>query len=345
MTSKHSQRKNEHVSLAEKFYSTPKNADFNRVKFIHQSLPEINLSDIDYSTYLGHLKLKCPFYIEAMTGGSEQTKKLNARLAQIANATGIAMACGSQSIALADSSLIDTFSIIRHYDKNGVVIANMSASHSLDDAIKVVKMINANALEIHINAPQELIMPEGDRSFYWLDQIKAINDHFNLPIIIKEVGYGMAKETIQKLLDAGIKIVNVSGRGGTNFAKIENFRRPDQDLFYLNDWGQTTVQSLLEAQSVHRHPEIIASGGIQTPLDIAKALCLGANAVGIAGEMLHLLIHNSNDEIIKIIKQWQAGLKIIMTMLGCRNIYDLQQQKLLLDEKLLNYIKQRHIKY
>ncbi|TPR24066.1 type 2 isopentenyl-diphosphate Delta-isomerase [Apilactobacillus timberlakei] len=344
MTSQHSQRKNEHVSLAEKFFDNHSKSGFDNVRFIHQSLPEINLNEIDLSTNIQDLKLDFPFYIEAMTGGSDYTKKLNDKLSKVAKATGIAMATGSQSIALKDSSTVESFAVARkNYD--GPIFANIGASHNLSDAKKVIKMVNADALEIHVNVAQELIMPEGERKFYWLDNIQNIVNNINIPVIVKEVGFGMAKETIQKLKSIGVKNINISGRGGTNFATIENFRRHNKELNYLSTWGQTTVESLLEAYSFSSDLSIISSGGIRNPLDIAKSIALGSNAVGMSGFILNSVIKNGIEETINQINEFKNGLKIIMTLLSCRTIYELQQKKLVLDSKLVAYLQQRSLSY
>ena len=145
------------------------------------------------------------------------------------------MAVGSQSVALKQPELAPTFSVVRQYNPDGLVIANMGAGHSVADAQAVVEMVAADALQIHINAAQEIIMPEGDREFYWLDQLAAVVAKLDLPVIVKEVGFGMTAKTVQKLMAIGVNNVDLSGRGGTSFAKIENFRRPEKEMAYLDN--------------------------------------------------------------------------------------------------------------
>lgn len=345
MINQHSHRKDEHVSLAEYFNRANHHDYFDQLRFVHQSLPETDYQQINPSTKLGPLTLKWPFYIEAMTGGSRQTGQLNAQLAKIAKATDLAMAVGSESVALQDPKLIKTFSIVRKVNPKGIIFANLGASHSYQDAQKVIDIIDADALEIHLNVPQELIMPEGHRSFHWLKNIKSVVSNVKKPVIIKEVGFGMSKETLKQLQSIGVKYANVSGHGGTNFAKIENYRRPEKDLSYLEKWGLTTPESLFEARPFEPEMKIIASGGIKNPLDIAKALALGASAVGVAGVILHSLLRRGPDKTIQMIKDWQRGLKIIMTMLGYKDIVQLQQQRLLLSPSLISYLHQRHLTY
>ncbi|GAA6114752.1 type 2 isopentenyl-diphosphate Delta-isomerase [Apilactobacillus apinorum] len=347
MVNRQSHRKDEHVSLAIKFYDPQSHAGFDHLRFIHQGIPEINLNEVNLNSHIDKIKLDFPFYIEAMTGGSEYTKKLNQSLAKIAKETGIAMATGSQSVALKDYSLSDSFSIVRETNPNGNIFSNIGASLDVKNAQKAVDMMDSNALEIHINTPQEIIMPEGDREFNWIDNIKEISQNLNVPVIVKEVGFGMSAETVQLLIDNGVKNINISGKGGTNFSKIENYRRKEQELDYLSDWGQTTVESLLEVKKakVSNDVTIIASGGIRTPLDAAKAIALGADAIGMAAPILYSLIKNGEDETIKFINDFKDGLINIMTMLGCNNIDDLKQVKMLVDSQLQNYINQRNIPY
>lgn len=345
MVSIQSHRKDEHVSLAIKFYDKISHAGFDKLRFVHQGIPEISLDDIDASTNIEDIKMNSPIYIEAMTGGSGYTKKLNQQLARIAKSTGIAMATGSQSVALKDNSVTSSFEIVRETNPNGIIFSNLGASADVLRANAAVKMMNSDAIEIHINAPQEIIMPEGDRKFNWIENIKSIQKSLDCPVIVKEVGFGMSKETIQQLVDAGIKNINISGKGGTSFSKIENYRRKKQEMDYLEDWGQTTVESLLEAQQFKNKTNIIASGGIRTPLDAVKAIALGANAVGIAAPILYSLIKNGEEETVEFINDFIYGIKSIMAMLGTKNLSELQRKKMILNSDLLSYISQRRLPY
>ncbi|WP_261809477.1 type 2 isopentenyl-diphosphate Delta-isomerase [Levilactobacillus humaensis] len=342
--SRHAHRKDEHLSLAEKFYTPVAASQFDDLRFIHQSLPEMAVADVDLTTHLGPLSLPVPLLIEAMTGGSPRTGKVNASLGRLAAQTGMAVASGSQSIALKDSQAIATFTPLRENNPDGLVFANIGAGHGSQDARTVVDMLAADALEIHINTAQELVMPEGDRTFHWLDNIGEAVARLDVPVIVKEVGFGMAHETLQQLAAVGVTLVDLGGRGGTNFAQIENFRRPGKDLDYLAGWGQTTVESLLEAR---QQPElqVIATGGIRQPLDVAKALALGANVVGSAGQILHHLIKTDEAATTQFLLDWQTGLKTIMTLLGTTSIADLQQQRLLLSRDLRDYCEQRQLTY
>ncbi|TMS99106.1 type 2 isopentenyl-diphosphate Delta-isomerase [Apilactobacillus kunkeei] len=345
MVSIQSHRKDEHVSLAIKFYEKNSHAGFDQLRFVHQGIPEISLNEIDTSTNIEGIKMKFPIYIEAMTGGSEYTKKLNEKLATIAKSTGIAMATGSQSVALKDNNLASSFEIVREANPNGIVFSNLGASADVSRAKAAVEMMKSDAIEIHINTPQEMIMPEGDREFKWIENIKSIQKELEIPVIVKEVGFGMSKETIQQLIDAGVKNINISGKGGTSFSKIENYRRKKQEMDYLEDWGQTTVESLLEAQPFKNSVNIIASGGIRTPLDAVKSIALGANAVGIAAPILYSLIKNGEEETVSFINEFIYGMKSTMTMLGVKNISELQNKRMILSPDLQSYVSQRALPY
>ncbi|MFC6289258.1 type 2 isopentenyl-diphosphate Delta-isomerase [Levilactobacillus angrenensis] len=341
---RHAHRKDEHLSLAEKFYQPVAASQFDQLRFIHQSLPEIAVRDVDLTTHLGPLTLPVPFLIEAMTGGSPRTGQVNAQLGRIAAATGMAVSSGSQSIALQDASTVETFTPLRENNPDGIVFANIGAGHTVAQAQTAIDMLAANALEIHVNTAQEIVMPEGDRDFHWLDSIGQTVAGVNVPVIIKEVGFGMAQETLAKLATVGVQYVDLGGRGGTNFAQIENFRRPNKELSYLAGWGQTTVESLFEAHQVPQL-QVIATGGVRQPLDAAKALALGANVVGSAGHILHSLIKTDEATTTAMLLDWQDGLRDIMTLLGTRNLAALKAQRLLLSPALESYCRQRCLQY
>lgn len=323
-------RKDEHVSLAKAFHK-PHLTDFDAIRIIHHSLPELQVADVSLTTTLAQQTISSPFYINAMTGGSEKTKKINEQLALVARETHLAMATGSVSAALKDSSVRDSFTIVRETNPNGVLLANVGAGTSLENAQAAVDLLQADALQIHLNAPQELVMPEGDRDFRnWLADIAHIVAHLSVPVIVKEVGFGMTRETIQQLVTSGVQAIDISGRGGTSFTQIENARRSKREFSYLVDFGQSTVQSLLEAKQVTAQFELIASGGIRNAYDIFKALCLGAQSVGVSGTILNELLTNGVEATIELVQRWQQELQTLLALTGCQTIADTQKVPLLL---------------
>lgn len=331
-------RKDAHIALADKQYKTRADSDFDKVRFVPNALPQVALEEIDASvSVLGSevcdsVHWCSPIYINAMTGGSDAAKKVNASLARVAAKNSVAMASGSLSAALRDETLLSTFSVIRSENPHGFVMANVSAGTSASDALRAVNMIHANALQVHLNAAQELVMQEGDRDFRnWLRNIESIVsacEALKVPVIVKETGCGISAKDVQRLKDVGVRTVDVSGRGGTNFVTIENARRNLGDCDYLADWGLTTVESLVDIRKCDslKNMEVFASGGVRTPLDVVRALALGASAVGVAGEFLHTLMHEGEDALSLQIDNWKKQIRVIMALLGCKTVKDLQEK-------------------
>ncbi|MGM0213924.1 type 2 isopentenyl-diphosphate Delta-isomerase [Enterococcus sp. AZ109] len=337
-------RKDEHLLLAKAQQNEPKENDFDAVSFVHQSLVSISDDQIDLSTSILGLKLEVPFYINAMTGGSEKTKIFNQQLAMVAKATGLMMATGSVSAALKDPSVADSYTIVRETNPDGLILANMGAGRSATDAKKMIDLLQADAFQIHINVPQELVMPEGEHDFeLWEDNIRTTIQAVDVPVIVKEVGFGMAHETIQKLIDLGVQAVDVSGRGGTSFTQIENSRRKHHELSYLDNWGQSTVISLLEAQPFVNDLTLLASGGIRNAFDIFKAISLGANAVGISGTLLNTLMSDGVDATIELVEDWKAQLRLLYALTGKATTKDVQKNQLIITGKPKEWAELRGI--
>ena len=346
MESRQSQRKNEHLSLASKYYDAAHaNHPFDQVRLIHNALPEKAVADIKTTTeLLPGLRMAFPFYLEAMTGGSAQAEQINRQLAHVAAKHRLAMATGSASIALKNPTTRASFSVVRDEDPNGIIIANLSAKATVAEAKKAIELLRADALELHLNAAQELIMPEGDRSFYWLENIRKLTAAVPVPVIVKEVGFGMTKDNIIQLSKAGVKAINISGRGGTNFAMIENRRNHQEDFSMLADWGQTTPEALLEARATRCKTAIIASGGITSPLDVIKAGVLGARSCGVAGYFLNILVKDGVEKLDQVISDWKVAITRLLTLLGVSSYTDLVNVDCLLSPNLLSYISQRKLK-
>lgn len=336
-------RKDEHVSLAKAFHNKQKN-EFDSVHLVHTALPQLATTDVDLSTNVADFTLTSPFYINAITGGSEKTKKINRDLAIVARETDLMIATGSVSAALQDSSLIDSYAVMREEYPEGKILANIGAGTSAEKAQEAIQLFHADALQIHLNAPQELVMPEGDRDFSnWLTLIQEIQQTISVPLIVKEVGFGMTRETIEQLAQIGVKTIDVSGRGGTSFTQIENARRKNRELTYLADWGQSTVTSLLEAHEANATVEVLASGGIRSAYDIFKALCLGAQAAGTSGTVLTHLMNHGVEETISLIKQWQEELRLLYTLVGARTTNDLKYQSLIFSGAVKDWCEAREI--
>lgn len=349
------QRKDDHIKLACEQYKSHADAGFEQVRFIPNALPQLALSDVDTSVRVfgKSAKWDVPLYINAMTGGSKNGENINAMLAKVAAKTGVAMASGSLSAALKNPRLAETFSVIRRFNPRGFVMANVSAGASVEQAIKAVEILQANALQIHLNAAQELVMSEGDRDFSaWLSNIEAVVralDSMKVPVVVKETGCGMSAGDVLQLQNVGVRAVDVGGRGGTNFVAIENARRGrGRGYEFLDSWGLTTVESLLDIAQCDKilhdscdscdgavagscaQMQVFASGGVRTPLDVVRALKLGASAVGVAGEFLHTLTCGGTDALVEQIEDWKAQIRVIMALLGCKNIAALRKNSRIL---------------
>ena len=336
------QRKIDHIQFA---LSTGQSCShgFSDVSFVHQSLPNTSCEHISLQTRIGELSLSSPIFINAMTGGGgAETERVNESLAMAAKHQGLAMAVGSQMAALRDKREELSYKVVRRANPNGIVFANLGSEATVEQAKRAIEMIEANAIQIHLNVIQELTMPEGDRDFTGaLRRIERIVKECAVPVIVKEVGFGMSKETIQKLRNVGVTIIDVGGFGGTNFAGIENERR-QRVLSYFNDWGIPTAASLVEAKSVGG-ASLIGSGGLQTALDAAKAIALGASAVAFAGQFLRILVHHGVEALIQELAALHEDLVLIMTALGANTIEQLQHVPLVISGYTHHWLTERGI--
>lgn len=326
-------RKDEHIKYALK-YQSPYNS-FDDIELIHHSLPDYDLSEIDLHTHFAGRDFEFPFYINAMTGGSEKGRAVNQKLAQIAQATGLVMVTGSYSAALKNPH-DDSYPSKEEFPEL-LLATNIGIDKPYELGLQTIHEMQPIFLQVHVNLMQELLMPEGEREFrQWKENLADYATKMPAPVILKEVGFGMDLKTIEMAHKLGIKTVDISGRGGTSFAYIENQRGHNRS--YLDEWGQSTVQTLLNAQPMIDKIEILASGGVRHPLDIIKCLVLGAKAVGVSRAILELVEKYSVEEVITIINGWKDDLRLIMCALNCKTIAELRQVDYLLYGKLLSLI-------
>lgn len=328
-------RKREHIEnyLRSSYTGNPL---FDDVLLVHNSLPECDFYEVDTSIMFLNKKINFPLMINAMTGGSEFTEDINRDLSLIAKEFNLPMAVGSQTLAMEDKDAIKSYQIVRENMEDGIVLGNLSGRATVDEAKFAVEMIGADGLQIHLNPAQELAMDEGDRTFRGiLTNIEKIVASLDVPVIVKEVGFGMSKEVVKRLYDSGVRIVDVSGYGGTNFMEVENLRNPENDLSELYSWGIPTAMSVIGAKSLELDDlQIISSGGVRNSLDIAKSIAIGADMVAISGEILSYLIHGGYEYTM----QYLAGLiyktKIVMTLTGSKNIEELKKTKYFITGRL-----------
>ncbi len=344
-------RKDDHVQLAEELTTEGRAAHpaggFHDLRFMHHSFNGLARDAVDISTTVTGTHWPVPFYINAMTGGSEKTGQINADLARAAAATGVAMASGSVSAALREPALEPTFRIVRDSAPEAFILANVSPEASVEQARRAVDLLDANALQIHVNPAQELVMPEGDRDFRsWLDRIAEIVSGVDVPVVVKEVGFGLSSESIAELVERGVTTVDVSGRGGTNFIDIENHRRSRQEYTYLSGWGQSTPECLLDTlHGPAGAPEVdvLASGGVRTPLDVVRALALGARAVGVSGHFLHVLMTDGPEALEGELTAWTDQVRTLMTLLGAADVTSLSSTDVLVTGETAEFARLRGV--
>ena len=337
--SQRSQRKEEHLALAKMFFNSNKDNDFNHVHLIRPALPESAVSRDSISTEMFGHQISAPFFINAMTGGSDTSYTINQRLAKAAAAENIPMALGSASILEKEIDQIKSFEVARQENPDGLIFANVNPTTDPKAAQKIVDALDANALQIHLNSVQEAVMPEGDRDFHWIDNLKEIRDTVDVPIIIKEVGMGIDPESLRTLLINDFSIIDLGGSGGTNFAQIANARRKTQKLNFLEDIGLSTVKTLLAARTIPVNKTIIAAGGITNALDIFKSLVLGAQYVCIANYFLQFARQESKT-LIAAIQNLKYELKLLTALFGLDHISKADEVKYYLDTDLYNFTRQ-----
>lgn len=311
-----SKRKDDHVRLAaEQYFGGPRRNGFDDVSFVHHALAGINEHSVDLGVDVAGTQWASPIYINAMTGGSLATESINRDLAIAARETDTPIASGSVSAALSDPTVAGTFAVIREENPDGFVMANIGVERSPDDARRAIDLLRADALQVHLNAVQETVMPEGHRAFgRWERSLTALLGAVDVPIIVKEVGFGLSTRTLSELGALEVAYADVSGAGGTDFARIENARRSRGDFAFLTGWGQSTVECLLDMPE--NAPIVLASGGVRSPLDVVRALALGARAVGVSGPFLKTVLDEGSEGLIGRIREWIEQTRALLALLG-----------------------------
>ncbi len=332
-------RKADHlrVCLEEDVQSHRITHGLERYRFTHACLPELNRDEIDLTTtFLG----KCvatPLLISSMTGGTEQAKLINQRLAKTAQRFGLAMGVGSQRVAVENPDLIETFSV-RQYAPDVLLFANLGAvqlnyDYGVSQCQKAVDALAADALILHLNPLQEAVQSEGDVNFKGLfAKIEQLVKVLPVPVVAKEVGNGISAAMAQRLLDIGVAAIDVAGAGGTSWARVESERAHDAKQRRLGntfaDWGIPTADCITGiramADSRAQTVPLIASGGLRNGLEAAKALALGANLAGMAMPFLQAA-SQSEAALAELSEALIAELVTVLFCTGCENLAALQQ--------------------
>lgn len=332
-------RKTEHIRI-----NLEKNVQFPRLttglekyRFIHQAVPELNLRNIDSSVELFGKTLKAPIVISSMTGGTNLAYQINQRLAEAAQANGVAMGLGSQRAGVEQPELAYSYQV-RNVAPDILLFANLGAvqfnyGYGIDQCKRAVDMIEADALILHFNVLQEAVQPEGDTDFAGLlDKVEAVCKALPVPVIAKEVGWGFSQRDVKNLVNAGVAAIDVAGSGGTSWSEVEYHRAPT--AFHARvaaafaDWGIPTAEAIEYAVSAAPGLPVIASGGLRDGIDIAKCIALGAIMGGLAGPFLKAA-DESVEMVDQLIRELSAQVRIAMLCSGAQTIADLQKTPLL----------------
>jgi isopentenyl-diphosphate delta-isomerase len=330
-------RKAEHIRicLEEDVQCRQQTTGFEQYRFNHHCLPELNYDEIDISTSFLGKSLNAPLLISSMTGGTEEAHRINHNLAAIAQQYGLAMGVGSQRVMVERPEVTKTFAV-RTVAPDILLFANLGAvqlnyTYGIDQCRQVVDCLEADALILHLNPLQECIQPNGDRNFRGLLQkIETVCHQLPVPVIAKEVGNGISAAMAQRLLNAGVKAIDVAGAGGTSWAKVESERAETLLQRRLgrtfSDWGLPTAECLVTVRHLLPQLPLIASGGIRDGLEGSKALALGADLVGLAMPFLRAAAE-SETAVAELVQLLQAEIATVLFCTGNRTIADLQQSQ------------------
>lgn len=302
----------------------------------HNALSDVSIKQIDTSVEFMGQKIAMPLMVDAITGGGDSSASINEDLSSICQEINIPMAVGSESIALTDESSRESFELVKQKE-DLFRIGNLGFERNYEDFIFARDLIDAKAMQVHLNIAQELVMKEGDNDFHSsIDIIGELVEKFPYPIIVKETGSGISKEVAKKLIEKNVKYIDVAGKGGTNFIEIEDLRDFEMDYSDLYNWGIPTAKSIIDVRSASDDVFIIASGGIKTAMDVVKSIIIGADMAAMTGEVLNYLLRGGYQACEDFLKEINHKIKIIMALLGVRNIEELKK----VDYKLIGELKE-----
>lgn len=336
-----SDRKLEHLLLCtHSDVEYHKKTGFKDVELVHNTLPEVNKEEIDLSTSLLGKKMDAPIIITAITGGHPASELVNQKLAQAAGKLNIGMGLGSQRAAVENPELASTYTVAREEAPDALLIGNIGAPQ-MELASEASKMMDLDALAIHLNPLQEAIQPEGDVDTRgYLENIKKTVEIMKIPVIAKETGAGISGNDARLLEKAGVKAIDVAGSGGTSWAAVETYRSRDKNMGELYwDWGIPTVASTVEVSQSVQIP-VISSGGIRNGLEAVKALALGADAVGMALPVLKAS-YLGEEALLKFFQKFLDEIRVAMFLVGASNIKELQKTDLVIQGKTREWLQER----
>ena len=332
------QRKADHIKInLEQDVRSALSSGLEKYRFVHEALPELDLDRIDTTLSLFGKKINSPILISSMTGGTDAAKTINMRLAEAAQECGIAMGVGSQRAAIEHPEQAETFQV-RKAAPDILLFANLGAvqlnyGYGIDQCRKAVDMIQADALILHLNPLQEAVQDAGDVNFSGLaKKIEEVCKRIEVPVIAKEVGWGISERTAKLLADCGVSAIDVAGAGGTSWSQVEMHRAPDEFTRQLAGtfvgWGIPTAESILNVKRAIPEMTIFASGGLKDGLDIAKSIALGATLGGMAGQFLKAAAI-SNENVVEMMKLTVRQIEVTMFATGVGTLEGLKVGKLI----------------
>ncbi len=320
-----SARKSDHIRInLEEDVRSGLSTGLENYHFIHQALPELNLEEVDLHVDVFNHRLNAPILISSMTGGTSQAENINQSLAMAAQAMNIAMGLGSQRAAIDDPDLAHTFQI-RNYAPDILLFANLGAvqlncGYGIEQCQRAVDMVEADALYLHLNPLQEAVQPDGETHFKGLlKKIEVVCKKIPVPVIVKEVGWGISEQTAKRLAEAGVSAIDIAGAGGTSWSQVEMHRATNESQRRLAaaflDWGIPTSDSITYVRQAAPSMKIIASGGLRSGIDIAKCIALGASMGGMAGPYLKTATQ-SVEATIQAIQEIAREIQVCMFASG-----------------------------
>ena len=330
------QRKADHIKInLEQDVRSALTTGLENYHFTHEALPELDLNRIDTTLNLFDKPLAAPILISSMTGGTAEAETLNLRLAEAAQEMNIAMGVGSQRVAIQHTEQARTFQV-RRAAPDILLFANLGAvqfnyGYGIDQCHRAVDMIQADALILHLNPLQEAVQDAGDTNFEGLaKKIEEVCKHIGVPVIAKEVGWGISERTAKLLADCGVSAIDVAGAGGTSWSQVEMHRAPDEFTRQLAatfvGWGIPTADSILNVRKAVPSMTIFASGGIKDGLDIAKCIALGATLGGMAGQFLKAA-SVSTEQAVEMLKLTKKQIEVTMFACGAKELKELDASR------------------
>jgi len=347
-------RKVDHIRICldNKAQARKVTAGFEDIQLVHRALPEIDKAKINLSTTFLNKKFSAPIIVGAMTGGTKEAIEINTSIAQAVEKLGLGMGVGSQRAAIEDQTLEKTYRVAREKAPHAFLIANIGGvqlvhGYGVKEVKRIVEMIDADAIAVHLNALQETVQPEGQTNFKGvLSKIAEITAALDQPVIVKETGAGISAEDSKALENAGVKAIDIGGVGGTSFAAVEYYRSTTKGegvQHFLGealwDWGIPTAVSLIETAQTVRLP-LIASGGVRSGTDIAKALALNAGLASIVQPILQTAVKGTKETEQKIICLIEE-LRNIMFLTGAEKISDLTNTPVVITGKTAGWLSAR----